>query len=192
MKDNINEIPSAGIGIKLIGKIADEVTYTRSGDRNCLLIVKYFQPQHNTKASCFNRAIDILNSFNWLQQQLTRQFDRDSNQPLRKISLKLNTDLKAVTEVLRCFDSLEELRIPEAVLQQCKLASIEAFTNAVRHAHKNLPLETPIEIAIAIFPDRLEIEIWDSGEPFDFKAKLKEELPEKSLFSWNDLAFTLH
>jgi serine/threonine-protein kinase RsbW len=68
---------------------------------------------------------------------------------------------------------------------------IEGFTNAVRHAHKNLPRETPIELEITVFNERLEIKIWDSGKPFDFKAKLKEELPEKSPFSLNDLEFML-
>ena len=91
----------------------------------------------------------------------------------------------------RC--SLELLPIPETVLQLCKLAAIEGFAHAVRHAHTNQSLKTPkIELAIAVFNKRLEIEIWDWGKPFDLKTKLKEELPEKTLFSWNDLAFTLH
>ncbi|MEG4086414.1 ATP-binding protein [Microcoleus sp. POL10_C6] len=82
---------------------------------------------------------------------------------------------------------LDYLRIPEAVLQQCKLATIEGFTNAVRHAHKNLPLETPINLEITVFNERLEVNIWDMGEPFDLQAKLIEELP----IIWNDLGFTL-
>ena len=40
MKDNINDIPSGGIGIKIIGKIADELSYTRISGRNCLFIIK--------------------------------------------------------------------------------------------------------------------------------------------------------
>ena len=194
MKDNnnINDIPSGGIGIKIIGKIADELSYTRISDRNCLFIIKYYQSQQNTQASCWKRAINILNSFNWLQEQREQQSDRNSHQPLKKISLKLNTDIKAVTEVLLWFEQLEDLPIPEAVFSQFKLIAIEGFTNAVRHAHKNLPLETAIELVIAAFNDRLELEIWDSGEPFDFKSKLAEELSEKSPFSWDELAFTLH
>ena len=97
-----------------------------------------------------------------------------------------------MTEVLEWIEQLEYLPIPEAVLQQCKLVAIEGFTNAVRHAHKTLPSDTPIELAIAVFADRLEIEIWDWGQPFDLKAKLKEELPEKNLFSWNELGFTFY
>jgi serine/threonine-protein kinase RsbW len=53
----------------------------------------------------------------------------------------------------------------------------EALTNAVRHAHKNRPLETPIELEITVFNEGREIKNWDGGEPFDFQAKLKEEWP---------------
>jgi len=51
----------------------------------------------------------------------------------------------------------------------------EAFTHTVRHAHKNLPRETPIELEITVFNERLKIKIWDWGEAVDFKAKLKEK-----------------
>jgi serine/threonine-protein kinase RsbW len=187
------------IGIKLIGKIADELSYTRTSEgRNCLLIVKYFQPalvppQPSPEASIFKRAIDLLHSFNWLQDQRNSQSEPSYNQPLHKIKLQVNSELQAVTQVLWWVEELEPLGIPETVLQLCKLAAIEGFTNAVRHAHKNLSVETPkIELAIAVFNQRLEIEIWDWGKPFDLKTKLKEELPEKTLFNWNDLSFTLH
>ena len=162
----MDEIPSGGIGIKIMGKIADELSYTRTSDgRNCLLIVKYYQqaglvqPQPSTQPGFFK----ILNSFKLFKQQ-------------KKISLQLTTDIKSVTQVLSWLEQLDALPIPEAVLHQCKLVVIEGFTNAVRHAHKNLPRETPIELEITVFNDRLEIKIWDRGKPFDFKAKLKEEL----------------
>jgi serine/threonine-protein kinase RsbW len=187
------------IGIKLIGKIADELSYTRTSEgRNCLLIVKYFQPalvrpQPNPEASIFKRAIDLLHSFNWLQDQRNSQSEPSYNQPLHKINIQVNSELQAVTQVLWWVEQLELLDIPETVLQLCKLAAVEGFTNAVRHAHKNLSVKTPkIELAIAVFNQRLEIEIWDWGKPFDLKTKLKEELPEKTLFNWNDLSFTLH
>ncbi|MEG4999698.1 ATP-binding protein [Microcoleus sp. B4-D4] len=82
---------------------------------------------------------------------------------------------------------IEDLPIPEAVLQQCKLATIEGFTNAVRHAHKNLPFQTPIDLEITVFNERLEVKIWDMGEPFDLQAKLLEELP----VIWRELGFML-
>jgi len=62
-------------------------------------------------------------------------------------------------------------------LYQCQLVVSEAFTNAVRHAHNNLPRETPIELEITVFNERLKIKTWDWGEPFDLKAKLKKKGP---------------
>ena len=66
------------------------------------------------------------------------------------------------------------------------VAVSEAFTNAVPHAHKNLPRETPIELEITVFNERLEIKIWDGGKPFDFQAKLQEKLLEKSPLSLSE------
>ena len=198
MTDNINEIPSGGIGIKVIGKIADELTYTRTFDRrNCLFIMKYYQQpvvvasQPTTEAGYFQRPLNVLNKFNWFKKQRISELNSSYNQPIQKISLQVNSDIKAVAQVLCWLDQLEPLPIPEAVFHQCKLATVEGFTNAVRHAHKNLPLATPIELLIAIFNERLEINIWDLGEPFDFQAKLAEELSEKSPFK-NELEFTIH
>jgi len=194
MRDNIDEIPSGGVGIKIIGKIADELSYTPTSDRrNCLFLVKYYQqpelgpPQDSSQAGIFKRASDVLNRFNGFQKQRNPQSDPSSNQQSQKFSLQLNTDIKAVAQVLSWLEQLDPLPIPEAVLHQCKLAVVEGFTNAVRHAHKNLPIETPIELEITVFNERLEIKIWDGGKPFDFQAKLKEKLlEEKSLFSLSE------
>jgi serine/threonine-protein kinase RsbW len=131
-------------------------------------------------------VIDVLNSFNGFQKQRNPQSDPSSNQQIQKFSLHLNTDIKAVAQVLGWLEQLDPLPIPEAVLHQCKLAVVEGFTNAVRHAHKNLPRETPIDLELTVFNERLEIKIWDRGKPFDFQAKLKEELPEKSPFSLSE------
>ncbi|MGL5060209.1 MAG: ATP-binding protein [Microcoleus sp.] len=189
MKDNMNEIPSGGIGIKVIGKIADEISYTRTCDsRNCLFIVKYYQKQQQQqpgeRAGYLQRAIDALDNLKWSHQQRDSESEHELKQPLQKIRLDLNTDLKAVAQILGRMEQLESFPIPEAVLHQFKLAAVEGFTNAVRHAHKNLPEETPIEIEIKVFNERLEISIWDLGKPFDFQAKLLEELAETSSFSF--------
>lgn len=47
------------------------------------------------------------------------------------------------------------------------LALAEGFTNAVRHAHGGLPPETPIDINVVCQGDRVDIYIWDQGQPFD-------------------------
>ncbi|MEG4804319.1 ATP-binding protein [Microcoleus sp. ARI1-B5] len=190
MTDNMDELPSGGIGIKVLGKIADELSYTPTSDsRNCLFLMKHYQPQDSTQASGVKRPIDVLNK--WFQKQRDTESEASSNQPIQKISLTSNSDIKAVAKVLSWVDQLEELPIPEAVFHQWRLATIEGFTNAVRHAHKDLPLATPIELEITVFPARLEIKIWDYGKPFDLEAKLQGELAETSPFSWNELGFTL-
>jgi serine/threonine-protein kinase RsbW len=99
MRDDIDEIPWGGVGIKIIGKIADELSYTRTSDsRSCLFLIKYYpkpglvQPQHRTQARFLKRALAVLNSFSfWFQKP--RQSERSSNQHLQKISLQLNTDI---------------------------------------------------------------------------------------------------
>jgi len=99
MRDDIDEIPWGGVGIKIIGKIADELSYTRTSDsRSCLFLIKYYpkpglvQPQHRTQARFLKGALDVLNSFSfWFQKP--RQFERSSNQHIQKISLQLNTDI---------------------------------------------------------------------------------------------------
>jgi len=60
MRDNIDKIPSGGVGIKNIGKIAVQLSYTRTSDSlNSLFIVKSYQkaglvqPQHRTKTRFF-------------------------------------------------------------------------------------------------------------------------------------------
>ncbi len=47
------------------------------------------------------------------------------------------------------------------------LALAEGFSNAVRHAHADLPADTAIEVQVALDQQQIEIEIWDTGHPFD-------------------------
>jgi serine/threonine-protein kinase RsbW len=61
-------------------------------------------------------------------------------------------------------------------LDLIKIALDEGFTNAVRYAHKDLPPETPIDIELTLWEERLEIRIWDHGEPFD-PDTLEEPIP---------------
>ncbi|MEG4007708.1 ATP-binding protein [Microcoleus sp. Pol11C1] len=178
MKDRFFDEPSLGIGIKLISQIADELSYTHTSERrNCLSIVKYFQPvlpQDNIQAGGLKPSSDVLSIFNWLKKQITSQSARNSHQLLQKITLELNSDIATVSQVLWWVEQLDNLPIPETVLQLSRLAVVEGFILAVHH-HKNMPSDTSIDLSIAVFNERLEIKIWDWGKPFNFKAKLNEE-----------------
>lgn len=86
--------------------------------------------------------------------------------------LKVQSDLKLLNQVQQwfkhfCLQHLSQLCWTETQLYRVNLALAEGFTNAVRHAHQTLPRETPIDIDLALWSDRLEIRIWDRGKPFD-------------------------
>lgn len=95
---------------------------------------------------------------------------------LRKSGFQTQTDPDALKAVLAWFDEFQSLPIPPAVWLQCQLALIEGFTNAVRHAHRGLPPETPIEIEVTATTDALEFKIWDQGPGFDFNSTLHRKL----------------
>jgi serine/threonine-protein kinase RsbW len=49
------------------------------------------------------------------------------------------------------------------------LVTGEAFTNIVRHAHRNVP-QAQMEIRLQILPDALALTFQDQGAPFDLAA----------------------
>ena len=90
-------------------------------------------------------------------------------------TITVTSNLQEINTVLPQFNRIHQRRIVQQDWLQCQLALVEGFTNAVRHAHRNLPPETPIVIAIAIYLDRLIIKIWDRGEPFDLQQYLNRQ-----------------
>lgn len=92
---------------------------------------------------------------------------------LKKSHLKVPTDLKVLERVLSHFNRIERSFIPKKDWLKCQLALAEGFTNAVRHAHKHLSSEIPIEIDLTLFKSAMELRIWDYGPPFDLEAYLK-------------------
>lgn len=103
---------------------------------------------------------------------------------LHKICFKVPSDLNYLTKVLLKFDRIYQDFIPQPDWLQCKLALAEGFTNAVRHAHKNLPVEVPIVIEALLTEITIEIHIWDRGEPFDLHKFIAERAEKNhNLFS---------
>ncbi|NEQ21359.1 MAG: ATP-binding protein [Microcoleus sp. SIO2G3] len=102
-----------------------------------------------------------------------------NERPIQQSHLQVKTDLTAVTEVLQWFEEFTSSLLPQQLGSECQLALVEGFTNAVRHAHHDLPPTTPIDLELKIFPDFLEMRIWDHGPPFDFQAKLQSLCQEE-------------
>ena len=104
-----------------------------------------------------------------------------SNLEAKQYHLRVKTELKALKEVLQWFEGLVFPLVPQKMGWQCEVALVEAFTNAVRHAHQNLPETTPIDLEVELLPNFLEMRIWDQGQPFDIQAKLRKSEREASL-----------
>lgn len=84
----------------------------------------------------------------------------------------VTSDLTVLTTVHKwfeqfCVDHTAQLACSKNQLYRLNLALAEGFTNAVRHAHSDLPRETPIEIQVTLATHQIEIRIWDFGQPFD-------------------------
>jgi serine/threonine-protein kinase RsbW len=92
---------------------------------------------------------------------------------LGQTSLKVNSDLQSLTQVLAVFDSLNQDWIPRKDWLKSQLALTEGFTNAVRHAHHHLPTEVPIEVQMTLTSQSLIIQIWDQGSYFDLENFLQ-------------------
>ncbi|MEC4805483.1 MAG: anti-sigma regulatory factor [Jaaginema sp. PMC 1079.18] len=89
-----------------------------------------------------------------------------------KFHLQVASDLTALTQVLTWFEQAYTDNIPKKEWLQCQLALAEGFTNAVRHAHRDLPSDTPIDLEVQLYPQQITIRIWDSGFPFDLEQHI--------------------
>jgi serine/threonine-protein kinase RsbW len=95
-----------------------------------------------------------------------------TNPKTKQYHLQVPTELEALKQVLQWFEGLVFPLVSQKMGWQCEVALVEAFTNAVRHAHRNLPQSTPIDLEVELLPNFLEMRIWDQGESFDLEGKL--------------------
>jgi len=95
--------------------------------------------------------------------------------------LVVDSRLETLNDIQAWFERWYRSLGPEFKWVHCNsdrlnIAVAEGFTNAVRHAHAHLSLETPIKIEVKLVGDRLKILIWDYGQPFD-PNQLQEPKP---------------
>jgi len=95
-----------------------------------------------------------------------------TNLEAKQYHLQVQTELEALKEVLNWFEGLVFPLVSQKMGWQCEVALVEAFTNAVRHAHCGLPQSTPIDLEVELLPNFLEMRIWDKGESFNLEEKL--------------------
>lgn len=86
--------------------------------------------------------------------------------------LLTKTHLGELAIVLDWLNQICQTEISRDVLIQCQTILAEAFTNAVRHAHRDLDMETPIEIEAGLDGHWLELRVWDLGPAFELNYLL--------------------
>ncbi|MGL5083642.1 MAG: ATP-binding protein [Microcoleaceae cyanobacterium] len=95
------------------------------------------------------------------------------NHLVERSHLQVQTSLSALDDILQWLEDLVSPLLPEHLIWTCKVALAEGFTNAVRHAHRTLSEQTPIDVEISIFPEWIEMRVWDQGQPFNLEDMLK-------------------
>ncbi|MBD2260206.1 ATP-binding protein [Pseudanabaena sp. FACHB-2040] len=88
-----------------------------------------------------------------------------------RTELKIPSDLKflSVVESWLLESLATELKESETWPQlstRLRLALVEAYSNVVRHAHKDNP-ETPVILRLTLDQRSVTLEIWDSGQGYD-------------------------
>lgn len=104
-----------------------------------------------------------------------------ANPEVQQYHLQVKTELEALKDVLHWFEGLVFPLLPQKTGWQCEVALVEAFTNAVRHAHQGLPQTTPIDLEVKVLPNVLEMRIWDQGQSFNLQEKLRKGEQEAGL-----------
>ena len=110
---------------------------------------------------------------------------------MRQEHLQVLSRLDTVSQVQHWFSeichSLEgEFTWVTPYTNRLMLALTEGFTNAVRHAHAELPPETEITIDFSVAHHRVEIRIWDYGKPFNPESLMEPKPGEllESGYGW--------
>lgn len=103
-----------------------------------------------------------------------------NDRPIQEFNLQLKSQLESLEDLLKWFERIALKYLSDQAYWQCQLALTEGFTNAVRHAHKNLPATTPIDLKVLLFERVLEIQVWDCGQPFNLEAELHRRLEQKA------------
>lgn len=112
-----------------------------------------------------------------------------NDKPLNEFYLQLKSELEALTQLLAWFEQTIIPLIPEQCGWQSQLALVEGFTNAVRHAHHNLPCTTPIDLEVKLFQQSLEMRVFDQGQPFNLKEALEVQSSRNEQLRLQDSIF---
>ncbi|MEA5467001.1 glycosyltransferase family 2 protein [Leptothoe sp. PORK10 BA2] len=97
---------------------------------------------------------------------------------LSRQKIQLKTDFSELGPLMDWFTSIKQSMIPDKDWFAAQTLLGEGFDNVVSHAHKHLPIDTPIDLELVLLNSAIIIRIWDQGAPFDFEKHL-QQLPDE-------------
>jgi serine/threonine-protein kinase RsbW len=107
-----------------------------------------------------------------------------------KTELHIPSDLKFLSIVESWLLGTLELELGDSVdwprqSSRLRLALVEAYSNVVRHAHRNQP-NLPVLIRLEVKERDIIVEIWDHGQGFDLSTYLppNPEDRQESGYGW--------
>uniref|UniRef100_B8HJT6 Putative anti-sigma regulatory factor, serine/threonine protein kinase n=1 Tax=Cyanothece sp. (strain PCC 7425 / ATCC 29141) TaxID=395961 RepID=B8HJT6_CYAP4 len=116
----------------------------------------------------------------------------DINPVVQVTSLQIESNLDDIPTVLSWYDQFNRSPVPHPVWVEGQTALIEGLTNAIRHAHADLPVTTPVEICVKVSSQFLQIQIWDVGAAFDLNLAWQTLTQEMSSDSFDPLNREAH
>ena len=142
--------------------------------RVAIFLVELWQPnwqinktfgQKNQKADTkCSQLVDLLKQVDNIATEVSQ-----AEQFLNSFQIQVQTEPEDIIRVLTWFEELRQSFIPTRAWLECQTVLGEAFDNAVCHAHKKMPKETPIQLKVEIFNNSMIIKIWDYGPGFDLE-----------------------
>ncbi|MBD1854649.1 MULTISPECIES: ATP-binding protein [Leptolyngbya] len=107
-----------------------------------------------------------------------------------KTELHVPSDLRFLTVVETWLLESLKIEIGDQIdwtrqSSRLRLALVEAYSNVVRHAHRNQP-DLPVVVRLELRDRDLAIEIWDHGQGFDISSYLapSPEMMQEHGYGW--------
>jgi serine/threonine-protein kinase RsbW len=105
--------------------------------------------------------------------KMTNRIETNTDEQLiHQSHIQVTTHLSEVSIALKWFEQFHRPPLTHRLWQQANIALMEGLTNAIRHAHHDLPRPTPIDLNANLFSHGIQISIRDYGAPFDLEELL--------------------
>lgn len=86
---------------------------------------------------------------------------------------RFESSLDQLAPLLSWFEQFNQPPLPPEIWIQGQTGLVEAFSNAVRHAHRDMVPRPPVEVDVVLGPEGVRIEVVDRGPPYDLDAALE-------------------